>query len=352
MVQAVEHEIAENPPPSLTAGSSVPSIYAHMGHSRTPSGCSAISFTSSVLSEPISENYPHAEPETDSKGYEIVRDQDGNVVATSGGKSYQNGGVLGAYQPSVDDFDDGNEADTEDINDCPPRRKGSGGAGKKAEDSAGARLINNKAVSGNHLAPAGVVANHDVTGLSSNHVEAAAEPSRATPSGDEAPDAATDTPERREVISEDGDSASESDSQRLGGGGGGDSNLPHIDSIHSSAYELSAEILSQHSSRTIDNSEVLSTHSSRTLGDGSLTPNTEHGRDRPHTPESSSGRGSRGARLTSKDRVQSWVESCLQEEQACSSSSSSSSSSGHNSSTDSDGGGVGVEGAGSGEVRA
>ena len=351
MVQAVEHEIAENPPPSLTAGSSVPSIYAHMGHSRTPSGCSAISFTSSVLSEPISENYPHAEPETDSKGYEIVRDQDGNVVATSGGKSYQNGGVLGAYQPSVDDFDDGNEADTEDINDCPPRRKGSGGAGKKAEDSAGARLINNKAVSGNHLAPAGVVANHDVTGLSSNHVEAAAEPSRATPSGDEAPDAATDTPERREVISEDGDSASESDSQRLGGGGGGDSNLPHIDSIHSSAYELSAEILSQHSSRTIDNSEVLSTHSSRTLGDGSLTPNTEHGRDRPHTPESSSGRGSRGARLTSKDRVQSWVESCLQEEQACSSSSSSSSS-GHNSSTDSDGGGVGVEGAGSGEVRA
>ena len=351
MVRAVEQEIAENPPPSLTAGSSVPSIYAHMGHSRTPSGCSAISFTSSVLSEPISENYPHAEPETDSKGYEIVRDQDGNVVAAGAGKSYQNGGVVGAYQPSVDDFDDGNEADTEDINDCPPRRKGSGGAGKKVEDSAGARLINNKAASANHLAPAGVVANHHVTGPSSNDVEAAAEPSRATPSGDEAgAAAATDTPERREVISEDGDSASESDSQRLGGGGG-DSDLPHIDSIHSSAYDLSAELLSQHSSRTVDNSEVLSTHSSRTLGDGSLTPNTEHGRDRPHTPESSSGRGSRGARLTSKDRVQSWVESCLQEEQACSSSSSSSSS-GHNSSTDSDGGGVGVEGGGSGEVRA
>ena len=47
-------------------------MYAHMGHSRTPSGCSVISFTSSILSEPISENYPHSEPETDVRGYEIA----------------------------------------------------------------------------------------------------------------------------------------------------------------------------------------------------------------------------------------------------------------------------------------
>ena len=33
-----------------------------------------LSFTSSILSEPFSENYPHSEPETDSKGYEIVKD--------------------------------------------------------------------------------------------------------------------------------------------------------------------------------------------------------------------------------------------------------------------------------------
>ena len=75
-----------------------------------------------MLSEPISENYPHAEPETDSKGYEIVRDQDGNVVPAGRTKSYQNGGVVGSYQPAVDDFDDGNEADTEDISDGPPRK--------------------------------------------------------------------------------------------------------------------------------------------------------------------------------------------------------------------------------------
>ena len=291
MVRAVEREIAENPPPSLTAGSSVPSIYAHMGHSRTPSGCSAISFTSSVLSEPISENYPHAEPETDSKGYEIVRDQDGNVVPAGRAKSYQNGGVVGSYQPAVDDFDDGNEADTEDISDGPPRKKGSGGAGKKAEDPT-ARLANSKTADVSHVEPAAVAANHVLAPSSNN----ATEPSRSTPSRDE------DIPERREV-SEDGDSASESDSQHLG------TDLPHIDSIHSNAYDLSTEILSQHSSRTIDNSEVLSTHSSRTLGDGSLTPN----KDRPHTPESS-GRTSRSTRLTSKDRVQSWVESCLTEE--------------------------------------
>lgn len=29
--------------------------FSHLGHSRTPSGCSAISFTSSILSEPVSD---------------------------------------------------------------------------------------------------------------------------------------------------------------------------------------------------------------------------------------------------------------------------------------------------------
>ncbi|CAG5125725.1 unnamed protein product, partial [Candidula unifasciata] len=70
MVLAVEKEVAEYPT-MLSQTSSiggVPGLFAaHMGHSRTPSGCSAISFTSSILSEPISENFPHAEPEVDSK---------------------------------------------------------------------------------------------------------------------------------------------------------------------------------------------------------------------------------------------------------------------------------------------
>ncbi|XP_022100524.1 selenocysteine insertion sequence-binding protein 2-like [Acanthaster planci] len=45
----------------------------HLGHYRNLSGCSGISF-SSVISEPISEDYPDPEPETDSRGNEIVRE--------------------------------------------------------------------------------------------------------------------------------------------------------------------------------------------------------------------------------------------------------------------------------------
>lgn len=77
MVLAVEKEVAEYPTMASQTSSigGVPGLFAaHMGHSRTPSGCSAISFTSSILSEPISENFPHAEPEVDSKvsGYWFV----------------------------------------------------------------------------------------------------------------------------------------------------------------------------------------------------------------------------------------------------------------------------------------
>ncbi|XP_052267656.1 uncharacterized protein LOC127869273 isoform X1 [Dreissena polymorpha] len=72
MIHQIEKEIAEHPPRVSIPG--VPHIFAHMGHSRTPSGCSVISFTSSILSEPISENYPHSEPETDDRGYEIEKD--------------------------------------------------------------------------------------------------------------------------------------------------------------------------------------------------------------------------------------------------------------------------------------
>ena len=45
----------------------------HLGHYRNLSGCSGISF-SSVISEPISEDYPDPEPEVDSRGNEIVRE--------------------------------------------------------------------------------------------------------------------------------------------------------------------------------------------------------------------------------------------------------------------------------------
>ena len=73
MVNLMEHEAASLPA-AVRGASGYPQLYAHMGHSRTPSACSGISYAS-LLSEPISENYPHSEPETDSRGYEIVRDK-------------------------------------------------------------------------------------------------------------------------------------------------------------------------------------------------------------------------------------------------------------------------------------
>ena len=65
----------------------------HMGHNRNLSGCSAISF-SSVISEPISENYPNPEPEVDSQGREIEPD----TVATE--TSYSSSAYPGTQQGS------------------------------------------------------------------------------------------------------------------------------------------------------------------------------------------------------------------------------------------------------------
>ena len=89
MVGAVEKEIAEANRGSAAATSNMPTIadvprfFSHMGHSRTPSGCSGISLTSSILSEPISENYPYSEPETDSRGFEVYRRRDGSIMHQS-----------------------------------------------------------------------------------------------------------------------------------------------------------------------------------------------------------------------------------------------------------------------------
>jgi hypothetical protein len=94
--------------------------------------------------------------------------------------------------------------------------------------------------------------------------------------------------------------------------------LPHIDSIHCSATDPNAEILSQHSSKTIDHNEVLSTHSSKTLeaergyttpdrsakNMGSATDLREAG-----APGSAAGSGgsSRLRSVDNQERVQSWV---------------------------------------------
>jgi len=112
MVDAIEKEIKEYP--IKIQQPTIPHVFAHMGHSRTPSGASVLSFTSSILSEPISENYPHSEPETDSKGYEIVKD---NALLSHGLPTSPSG-----YQTQMRiihsnrkcNLDDGNEADNEE----------------------------------------------------------------------------------------------------------------------------------------------------------------------------------------------------------------------------------------------
>ena len=226
MISILEKEIQENP--NKTEAGKFPQIFAHMGHSRTPSACSAISFTSSILSEPISENYPQSEPETDSRGYEIVRKKEEREVRQStvggGGRpaantdkprtgspdsekdslslNVNNGGSGGggnkvSIVESIHEIDEGHEADTEDIDSGRPQEK-SGDISKELEN---------------------------FIGLSVND-------------------------------------GSEADTVK---------ELPHIDSIHSStALELSVEILSQHSSKTLDLcSEVMSTHSSKIVEIGS-----------------------------------------------------------------------------------
>ncbi len=137
MVTLIEKEVAELGVSGGVPGSGVtaPHLYAHMGHSRTPSACSAISFSSSILSEPISENYPHSEPETDSRGYEIVKlatkdamtrsdankalGLDANGVAGGVAKEDVDGSnaaavVYGNASKHLNEIDEGNEADTED----------------------------------------------------------------------------------------------------------------------------------------------------------------------------------------------------------------------------------------------
>ncbi|XP_061185110.1 selenocysteine insertion sequence-binding protein 2-like [Saccostrea echinata] len=225
MVNVIEREIRDYP--TLGAAAAVPHIYAHMGHSRTPSGASVLSFTSSLLSEPISENYPHSEPETDSAGYELPRTKNNPPPSIS------RESIQAAYESQMRliypqlDVDEGNEADTEE----------------------------------------GVTKGH-------HHDEG----------------------------SSDSDPSSEEDTMKA---------LPHIDSIHSSTYDLSTDILSQNSGRTVDNCDAISTHSSRTLGDGSSTLLADPGeRSRHGTPkstESPSNTLQRG-KVIDSERIQNWVD--------------------------------------------
>ncbi len=263
MVSLIEKEVAELPRHmtggAAGSGSVYPQIYAHMGHSRTPSACSAISFSSSILSEPISENYPHSEPETDSRGYEIVKVATKDAMTRDASKAAANNNAAlektatvsvdstmrgkqtvvseTVYVPqdtkriveNLNEIDEGNEADTEDVMDTVPRsnRPRSNSAARGTANSEENREVNHGKES------RGVV-----------HVKA--RDSSFSCSDDETGDEDEEEEEGEDVVGK----------------------LPHIDSVHSSVVDLQSEILSQHSSKTVDvNAEVLSTHSSRTLGE-------------------------------------------------------------------------------------
>jgi len=90
-------------------------LFPHLGHSRTPSACSAISIISSVLSEPISENYPASEPDAEPGAKDTAGQKLTNLDTV--GESREE---MADAQPeteklgTVGDIDAGHEADTED----------------------------------------------------------------------------------------------------------------------------------------------------------------------------------------------------------------------------------------------
>ncbi|XP_074661442.1 uncharacterized protein LOC141914067 [Tubulanus polymorphus] len=116
MVIAIEQEINENKNQMIggTGGASSGAgtgshhhLYAHMGHSRTPSACSAVSFTSSILSEPISEYGP----------IDVTRPIDKDVRRAQQQMCHSRNSSLGkmSITESICEIDEGNEADTEDL---------------------------------------------------------------------------------------------------------------------------------------------------------------------------------------------------------------------------------------------
>jgi len=90
-------------------------LFPHLGHSRTPSACSAISIISSVLSEPISENYPASEPDAEPG----AKDSAGQKLTSldTVGESREEMADMPAETEkltTVGDIDAGHEADVED----------------------------------------------------------------------------------------------------------------------------------------------------------------------------------------------------------------------------------------------
>ncbi|XP_045184990.2 uncharacterized protein LOC123542996 isoform X2 [Mercenaria mercenaria] len=273
MIVQIEKEIAEHPPRTCIPG--VPHIFAHMGHSRTPSGCSVISFTSSILSEPISENYPHSEPETDNRGYEIEKeddiDDDGDRYNDDGKDPYEADDERGYHKTKKTKKIYSENSKTEGY--VEGNHKSEGDTQRENTDVNGNRFDENE-----KLVNCNSVENKD-----QGEMEKTYENELDSDSDDE------DDIEDGEDKCDDGDNVDNDESDNDSDFNSCDNNsddvqtnededtveaLPtFIDSVHH--FDLT-EILSQHSSKTMENGEdVMSTHSSktthssRTLGDSS-----------------------------------------------------------------------------------
>lgn len=287
MIVQIEKEIAEHPPRVSVPG--VPHIFAHMGHSRTPSGCSVISFTSSILSEPISENYPHSEPETDNRGYEIEKDDDdeddGNDDEEGNDDAYEADDESGfenrkkkknkeKLKNFIEEKVKSGDPNTEYIIvnsgdnlggtglNSPPRRPG-------ILKNSAERLRNMETVNGNSGSLKIALGNGDNN--SSQDLE-------LTPRNRSAESANLGQAEANDVVDDDDDDGNTTDKDLEFQTCEEDSDcdpdmakenedqvhaLPQfIDSVHT--FDLT-EVLSQHSTKTAENGEdVLSTHSSKT----------------------------------------------------------------------------------------
>ncbi|KAH9502160.1 hypothetical protein Btru_070284 [Bulinus truncatus] len=276
MVLAVEKEVSEYPASQTSSIAGVPGLFAaHMGHSRTPSGCSAISFTSSILSEPISENFPHAEPEVDSKGYEIVRDAAGNVVHPS----------------NSHDIDDGNEADIEDF-------------GEKKRKKKMGRNLNSVRFGGLGSEHEGMdrkdECSEDTVGrLSRNLSESTLTPDEVSLRGQ--------LSKLQDVLCE-GDENYNNVEKCV-------RDIEHIDSIHSETYSLGHELLSQHSSLPVEQRAKTPCQPANSPRPSHLSPSSLSAvcgsdiRQARQDSEDDEEKSESHHRIIDKERIENWLES-------------------------------------------
>ena len=297
MITQIELEMKEYPPRHATPG--VPHVFSHYGHSRTPSGCSVLSFTSSILSEPISENYPYSEPETDKYGNEIEKSKPKNVE--------------GMNDNELDDEDDnelyknveiGYEGDDEGITNEPDTDVKQVNLNKHSKDSISLSNTTNSC----DVDSTPKILNPDSPAASENAV-------------DENDNVENNVSEKEELSFVDTNSENDFTEEELTEEADTVEDLPnknksYIDSI----YDLNLqEILSQQSSteRTVENmEEVMSnhssktTHSSRTFGESSVLTNDKKSLSKVDikNAENTSVKLKGKSAIDKKSRTLSWVQ--------------------------------------------